>query len=180
MPRDVDEWGVFLHVKSKIFTDFNEIRQEIESETERVTGKNRGVSQDPIVLKIYSPRVVTLTLVDLPGITKVPVGDQPPDIEQQIRDMILNYVANPNSIILAVSPANTDFSTSEALKLARDADPEGKRTLAVVTKLDLMDHGTDAYDVLCGRVIPVKLGIIGVINRSQADINKKKVANNSN
>ncbi len=78
------------------------------------------------MLKIYSPRVVTLTLVDLPGLTKVPVGDQPDDIEQQIRDMILKYVTNPNSIILAVSSANTDFSTSEALKLARDADSDGK------------------------------------------------------
>ena len=130
------------------------------------------------------------------GITKVPVGDQPADIENQIRDMLLTYISNPNSIILAVSSANTDFSTSEALKLAKDADPDGiffccnffllnhlkkmfllgRRTLAVVTKLDLMDHGTDAYDVLCGRVIPVKLGIIGVINRSQLDIKNKKVS----
>lgn len=53
----------------------------------------------------------------------------------------------------------------------------GRRTLAVITKLDLMDAGTDAMDVLCGRVIPVKLGIIGVVNRSQADINNKKVQN---
>lgn len=175
VPKDADEWGVFLHIKNKVFTNFDEIREEIENETERLTGKNKGVSHDPIVLKIFSPRVVTLTLVDLPGITKVPVGDQPEDIEQQIREMILTYVSNPNSIILAVSSANTDFSTSEALKLARDADPDGRRTLAVVTKLDLMDHGTDAYDVLCGRVIPVKLGIIGVINRSQLDIKNKKV-----
>lgn len=174
VPNDVDEWGVFLHSKNKIFTSFDDIRTEIEAETERVTGKNKGVSHDPIVLKIFSPNVVTLTLVDLPGITKVPVGDQPEDIEQQIREMILTYVQNPNSIILAVSSANTDFSTSEALKLARDADPDGRRTLAVITKLDLMDHGTDAYDTLCGRVIPVKLGIVGVINRSQLDIKNKK------
>lgn len=118
--------------------------------------------------------MVTLTLVDLPGITKVPVGDQPEDIEQQIREMIMTYITNPNSIILSVTSANTDFSTSEALKLAREADPDGRRTLAVCTKLDLMDHGTDAYDLLCGRVIPVKLGIIGVINRSQLDIKQKK------
>lgn len=175
VPKGFDEWGVFLHVKNKNFTDFNEIRKEIEDETERTTGRNKGVSHEPIVLKIYSPNVVTLTLVDLPGITKVPVGDQPQDIEQQIKEMIMNYVSNPNSIILAVSSANTDFSTSEALKLARDADPDGRRTLAVVSKLDLMDHGTDAYDVLCGRVIPVKLGIVGVINRSQLDIKNKKV-----
>ena len=51
----------------------------------------------------------------------------------------------------------------------------GRRTLAVLTKLDLMDRGTDAYDVLCGRIIPVKLGIIGVVNRSQEDIHKRKV-----
>ena len=77
---------------------------------------------------------------------------------------------NPNSIILAVSPANMDMATSESLKIARDIDPDGRRTLAVITKLDFMDAGTDAIDILCGRVIPVKLGIIGVINRSQQDI----------
>ena len=47
--------------------------------------------------------------------------------------------------------------------------------MAVITKLDLMDAGTDAMELLCGRVIPVKLGIIGVVNRSQADIINKKV-----
>lgn len=57
--------------------------------------------------------------------TKVPVGDQPEDIEVQIRRMIFHYVKNPNSIILAITPANQDFATSESLKLARDVDPDG-------------------------------------------------------
>ncbi|XP_015198577.1 dynamin-1-like protein isoform X3 [Lepisosteus oculatus] len=157
-----------------IFTDFVEIRQEIQSETDRSTGANKGISPEPIHLKIFSPHVLNLTLVDLPGITKVPVGDQPDDIEQQVREMILSYISNPNSLILSVTAANTDLATSEALKLAREVDPEGRRTLAVVTKLDLMDAGTDAMDVLMGRVIPVKLGIIGVVNRSQHDINTQK------
>ncbi|KAM4712185.1 dynamin-1-like protein isoform 3-T3 [Anableps anableps] len=172
--RDVEEWGKFLHTKNKIHSDFDEIRQEIENETERVSGNNKGISDDPIHLKIFSPHVVNLTLVDLPGITKVPVGDQPKDIEIQIRDLILKHISNPNCIILAVTAANTDMATSEALKVAREVDPDGRRTLAVVTKLDLMDAGTDAMDVLMGRVIPVKLGIIGVVNRSQLDINNKK------
>lgn len=127
------------------------------------------------------------------------MGDQPKDIEIQIRDLILKHISNPNCIILAVTAANTDMATSEALKVAREVDPDGRRnapthhdhnlnhlnwngavsfvldnllldsgrrTLAVVTKLDLMDAGTDAMDVLMGRVIPVKLGIIGVVNRS--------------
>uniref|UniRef100_A0A9J7YUQ9 Dynamin-1-like protein n=2 Tax=Cyprinus carpio TaxID=7962 RepID=A0A9J7YUQ9_CYPCA len=135
---------------------------------------SQGISDEPIQLKIFSPHVVNLTLVDLPGITKVPVGDQPKDIELQIRELILKYISNPNCIILAVTAANTDMATSEALKVAREVDPDGRRTLAVVTKLDLMDAGTDAMDVLMGRVIPVKLGLIGVVNRSQLDINNKK------
>uniref|UniRef100_A0A8C6UNF5 Dynamin-1-like protein n=1 Tax=Neogobius melanostomus TaxID=47308 RepID=A0A8C6UNF5_9GOBI len=169
-----EEWGKFLHTKNQIFTEFDEIRQEIENETERVSGNNKGISDEPIHLKIFSPNVVNLTLVDLPGITKVPVGDQPKDIEIQIRDLILKHISNPNCIILAVTAANTDMATSEALKVAREVDPDGRRTLAVVTKLDLMDAGTDAMDVLMGRVIPVKLGLIGVVNRSQLDINNKK------
>ncbi|TRZ10471.1 hypothetical protein HGM15179_016637 [Zosterops borbonicus] len=171
---DAAEWGKFLHTKNKIYTDFDEIRQEIENETERISGNNKGISPEPIHLKIFSANVVNLTLVDLPGMTKVPVGDQPKDIELQIRELILQFISNPNSIILAVTAANTDMATSEALKIAREVDPDGRRTLAVITKLDLMDAGTDAMDVLMGRVIPVKLGIIGVVNRSQLDINNKK------
>ena len=138
---DLDEWGTFLHQKNRIYSDFNDIRKEIENETERMAGANKGICPEPINLKIYSKTVVNLTLIDLPGITKVPVGDQPEDIESQIRSLVLKYVCNPNSIILAVVTANTDMATSESLKLSKDVDPEGRRTLAVVTKLDLMDAG---------------------------------------
>ena len=122
---DLEEWAKFLHTKNKIYTDFNEVRKEIENETERMSGNNKGICPEPINLKIFSQRVVNLTLVDLPGITKVPVGDQPEDIEVQIRNLILKYISNPNSIILAVTPANTDFATSESIKLAKDVDPDG-------------------------------------------------------
>ncbi|XP_024294579.1 dynamin-1-like protein isoform X4 [Oncorhynchus tshawytscha] len=169
-----DEWGTFLHSKNQIFTEFLEIRKEIEEETERSSGGNKGISPEPIYLKIFSPHVLNLTLVDLPGITKVPVGDQPEDIEAQVQEMILSFISNPNSLILSVSPANSDLATSDALKLAREVDPDGRRTLLVVSKLDLMDAGTDALEVLLGRVIPVRLGIVGVVNRSQHDINTQK------
>uniref|UniRef100_A0A8C9XE39 Dynamin-1-like protein n=1 Tax=Sander lucioperca TaxID=283035 RepID=A0A8C9XE39_SANLU len=169
-----EEWGTFLHCKNQIFADFQEIRREIEAETERGSGDNKGITPEPIYLKIFSPKVLNLTLVDLPGITKVPVGDQPEDIEAQVQEMILSFISNPNSLILTVSPANSDLATSDALKLAREVDPDGRRTLLVVSKLDLMDAGTDALEVLLGRVIPVRLGIIGVVNRSQHDINTQK------
>ncbi len=70
--------------------------------------------------------VLNLTLVDLPGITKVPVGDQPADIEYQIRDMIMQIICKENCLILAVTPANTDLANSDALKLAKDVDPQGE------------------------------------------------------
>ncbi len=167
-------WGKFLHIDEKKFEDFNEICKEIAHETDRLAGENKGISNDPIRLRIFSPHVLNLTLIDLPGITRVPVGDQPDDIEAQIRAMLIEYIKNPKCIILAVHPANTDLATSEALKLAKEIDPEGNRTLVVCTKLDLMDHGTDAIDLLMGKIIPVKLGIIGVVNRSQKDIKEAK------
>jgi len=98
------------------------------------------------------------------------MGDQPEDIEEQVRDLIMEYIKNPNAIILAVSPANADIATSESIKLAREVDLDGERTLGVVTKLDLMDKGTDANNVLECKTVKLKLGMIGVVNRSQQDI----------
>lgn len=87
---------------------------------------------------MYSPNVLTLTLVDLPGVTRVPVGDQPRDIERQIKDMLLKFIQKPACIILAVTAANTDLANSDGLNLAREVDPEGTRTIGVLTKVDLM------------------------------------------
>ncbi|XP_063747073.1 dynamin 3a isoform X2 [Eleginops maclovinus] len=168
------EYGEFLHCKGKKFTDFDEICKEIEAETQRITGSNKGISPVPINLRIYSPNVLNLTLVDLPGITKVPVGDQPADIEYQIRDMIMQFICKENCLILAVTPANTDLANSDALKLAKDVDPQGQRTIGVITKLDLMDKGTDARNILENRLLPLRRGYIGVVNRSQKDIVGKK------
>jgi replication fork clamp-binding protein CrfC len=63
-----------------------------------------------------------------------------------------------------------DLATSDALQLAKEADPEGKRTIGVLTKMDLMDEGTNARDILDGKLLPLKRGYIVVINRSQKDI----------
>jgi len=171
---NTEEWGEFLHIPGQKFFDFNKIREEIVRETESKTGRNAGISPAPINLRIYSPNVLTLTLVDLPGLTKVPVGDQPRDIERQIKDMVLKQISKPNAIILAVTAANTDLANSDGLKLAREVDPEGQRTIGVLTKVDLMDEGTDVVDILAGRIIPLRLGYVPVVNRGQRDIETKK------
>ncbi|KAF3927679.1 Dynamin-1 [Orbilia brochopaga] len=171
---NLDEWGEFLHIPGQKYYDFNKIRDEIVKETDAKTGRNAGISPAPIGLRIFSPNVLTLTLVDLPGLTKVPVGDQPKDIEKQIKDMVLKQISKPNAIILAVTAANTDLANSDGLKLAREVDPEGQRTIGVLTKIDLMDEGTDVVDILAGRIIPLRLGYVPVVNRGQRDIENKK------
>lgn len=192
------EFGEFLHCKGKKFVDFNEIRSEIEAETDRVTGSNKGISNIPINLRVYSPNgelvkqlindyistkknpslpllsVLNLTLIDLPGLTKVPIGDQPADIESQIKGMIFQFIRKETCLILAVTPANTDLANSDALKLAKEVDPQGIRTIGVITKLDLMDDGTDARDILENKLLPLRRGYIGVVNRSQRDIEGRK------
>lgn len=150
------------------------MRDEIVSQTERETGTGVCVTDKPINLKIYSPNVVNLTLIDLPGITRNPVGDQPRNIEEILRNMVVRFIREPSCIIMAVTAANTDLALSDAIQLAKEYDPTGERTIGVITKVDIMDRGTDASDIFEGRVIPLKLGYVGVINRSQSDIDTRK------
>ncbi|KAF1742685.1 hypothetical protein MXB_2434 [Myxobolus squamalis] len=117
------EYGEFLHLKHKQFIDFEEIKNEIVKETDRLLGKNCGISDVPISLKIYSPNVINLTVIDLPGLTKIAINNQSADIPQKIENLALSYISNPNSIILVVVPAITDLANSDALKIAKTVDP---------------------------------------------------------
>lgn len=161
-----DEWAEFEHKPKVRFRGFEDVRKEIEAETIRVCGAQR-VSAEPILLRIFSPTVMDLTLVDLPGLTKVPTADQPKDMPQKIRDLVKTYVEKPSSIILAISAANVDLATSDALALAREVDPQGLRTVGVLTKFDLDDAG-NAISALLGDVYPLRLGYTAVVCRSEA------------
>ena len=166
------EWGEFLHRPGEIFTEFEAIREEIECETNRGTGTNKGVSDKQIRLKICSPHVLTMTLVDLPGITRVPVGDQPADIEAIATDPLLHQarvVPHPRRVPRQHRPRQL-----RRPHVSRLVDPDGKRTIGVVTKLDIMDRGTDAVAYLRGEVVPLRLGYIGVVNRCQQDIAQRR------
>lgn len=173
---EIKYWAVFENEKNKKYTDFNEVREQINRLTDEIAGKNKGIIDEPIVLNIYSIKCPDLSLIDLPGITRVPLknSDQTDDIERLTRDMALRYVKDPRTIILAVLPANADMSTSDALQIARKVDPKGLRTIGVITKIDLMDKGADASKMLLNDEINLRLGYTGVVNRSTADIKKGK------
>ncbi|GFY90211.1 DYNAMIN-like 1B [Actinidia rufa] len=130
------------------------------------------VINEPIRHFLERSPVVNLTLIDLPGLTKVAIDGQPESIVHDIENMVRTYIEKPNCIILAISPANQDLATSDAIKISREVDPKGERTFGVLTKIDLMDKGTDAVDILEGTAYKLQFPWIGVVNRSQADINK--------
>lgn len=103
-------------------------------------------------MTIHSNECPDLTLVDLPGITRINLQgtDQKEDIEKVTKDMCIHYAKDDRTIILCVIPANADISTSDGLKLAMEIDREGNRTIGVITKIDIMDKGTNAKNMLLG------------------------------
>jgi len=175
-----EPWAIFEERKGTKFTDFIKVRETIEALTDEVCKTNKNIVDKPIVLNVYSQTCPDLTLVDLPGVTRVPIGDQPKNIEQITKDMARRYAEDPLTIILCVIAANSDIATSDGLMLAKEIDVTGSRTLGVLTKLDIMDAGTDAKKALLNEEIPLKLGYVGVKNRSKQDlVNKLSMAETS-
>ena len=170
---DGQPWAIFEERKGEKFTDFNKVRETIEALTDEVCVGEKNIVDKPIVLNVYSPTCPDLTLVDLPGVTRVPVGKQPKNIEEITKKMAKRYCEDPLTIILCVIAANSDIATSDGLKMAKEIDVNGVRTLGVLTKLDIMDAGTDARKALMGEEIPLKLGYVGVKNRSKQDLVNK-------
>lgn len=110
------------------------------------------------------PDLPDLTLVDLPGIVRVPIGDQPPDIYDQISKMIRHYIEPEESIILNVLSAQVDFPTCESIVMSAKADKSGMRTLAVVTKSDRAPEGL--FEKVTENAVPIGLGYVLVCNRA--------------
>ncbi|CAJ0957376.1 unnamed protein product [Ranitomeya imitator] len=149
-----------------------EVEKEIRKAQNHIAGPGKGVSQDLITLEVVSPKVPDLTLLDLPGITRVAVADQPQDIGQQIKKMIKKYIEKQETINLAVVPSNVDIATTEALKMAQEVDPSGERTLGILTKPDLVDKGMepDVVSVVQNLVYKLKKGYMIVKCRGQSEI----------
>lgn len=157
----------------KKFTKSEEVVSTIELLTDKETNGTKSISDSPIVCNVYSPTVPDLTLIDLPGITRIAVQGQPDNIEEISKNLVAKYCSDPNTLILCVVPANIDIATSEALAFVRKLDPDGSRTLGVLTKIDIMDEGDNCQDALMNKTIPLKYGYIGVKGRSQMEMKSK-------
>jgi GTP-binding protein EngB required for normal cell division len=168
--ENIKPYAVFEGVSEK-FTNFDKVRDMIVKLTEDKAGKTKNIIDDPIILTIFSPTCPDLTLIDLPGITRIAVGDQPKNIYEITKEMAHRYISDPRTIILCVCAANVDVTTSDGLLMAQRVDKAGIRTLGVITKIDIMDRGTNAKNTILNKEVQLKLGFVGVKNRSQEDIN---------
>lgn len=162
----------------KTFDDFDGVAAEIETRTFNRVGDTKNVSDEPIILDIYSPDYPDLQFTDLPGFTRTTVMGQSGDICQQIEDLNIPIIKRDNTFILAIQDASQDIGMSTALEVALrdDIDPEGRRTVGVLTKMDNLIATTDKERIV--RIIknqtkPLAKGYFGVVNRSQDSIDNQ-------
>ncbi|XP_026204264.1 interferon-induced GTP-binding protein Mx-like [Anabas testudineus] len=155
--------------------DPSDVEKKIREAQDKMAGVGVGISDELISLEIASPDVPDLTLIDLPGIARVAVKGQPEDIGDQIKRLIQRFITKQETISLVVVPCNVDIATTEALKMAQEVDPNGERTLGILTKPDLVDKGTEemVVDIVHNVVIHLKKGYMIVKCRGQNEIKKK-------
>ncbi|KAF6385169.1 MX dynamin like GTPase 2 [Rhinolophus ferrumequinum] len=155
--------------------DPSQVEREIYKAQNTIAGIGVGISHELITLEITSREVPDLTLIDLPGIARVAVGNQPQDIGLQIKQLIRKYIQRQQTINLVVVPCNVDIATTEALSMAQEVDPEGDRTIGILTKPDLVDKGTEkvVVNVVQNLTYRLKKGYMIVKCRGQQDITNK-------
>uniref|UniRef100_A0A8C6RD90 Dynamin-type G domain-containing protein n=1 Tax=Nannospalax galili TaxID=1026970 RepID=A0A8C6RD90_NANGA len=172
--REGKEWRgkVTYGIFEVELSDPSQVEGEINKAQNHIAGEGLGISSELISLEVSSPHVPDLTLIDLPGITRVAVGNQPADIGHQIKRLIRKYIQKQETINLVVVPSNVDIATTEALSMAQEVDPEGDRTIGILTKPDLVDRGAEdkVVDVVRNLVCHLKKGYMVVRCRGQQDI----------
>ena len=151
------------------------ITTEIQLLTQKLVDEGQHISEDAIIVTVQGPNYPDLTLTDLPGLVRTVADHEDHSIIASVSAMVHRYMLKPRTIILAVHPANVDIHNSEILESAQRADPEGLRTICVLTKLDLVDEGAEdsVIDILNNETVKVlQLGYHAVKCRGQKSINE--------
>lgn len=170
--KEAVEYGEFPQLGPGKVTSFEQIQRTL-TDLNLAVSAEECVSDDPIQLRIYSPHVPDLTMIDLPGYIQIPSMDQPENLKESIASLCERYIQEPN-IILAVCAADVDLANSPALRASRKVDPLGLRTIGVITKMDLVPPEQGAQ-ILAGNRYPLHLGYVGVVCKPTG----KKRANES-
>lgn len=159
-PHSKEEYGEFPSLGLGKVHDFKRVQQTLK-DLNMAVPESECVSAKPIELRIYSPNVPDLTLIDLPGYIQITSKNQPISLKEKISELCEKYIQEPN-IILAVCAADVDLANSEALRSSRKVDPLGLRTVGVITKMDLVEPDRGVA-ILRNQDYPLHLGYIGVV-----------------
>ncbi|KAI9103261.1 P-loop containing nucleoside triphosphate hydrolase protein [Phlyctochytrium arcticum] len=159
-PGSTEDYAEFPQLGLGKVKDFSNVQKTLKDLNLAVSDAE-CVSNKPIELRIYSPNVPDLSLVDLPGFIQINNRDQPEILKEKITELCESYIREPN-IILAVCAADVDLANSEALRASRKVDPRGRRTIGVITKMDLVDQD-NGVGILTNKNYPLQLGYIGVV-----------------
>uniref|UniRef100_A0A8C6V0J1 Interferon-induced GTP-binding protein Mx n=1 Tax=Neogobius melanostomus TaxID=47308 RepID=A0A8C6V0J1_9GOBI len=175
--KDGEEWygKIKYQDHEEEIEDSADVEKKIREAQDQIAGVGVDISEELISLEIASPNVPDLTLIDLPGITRVAVNGQREDIGERIKGLIWRIIKKQETISLVVVPCNVDIATTEALRMAQEVDPDGERTLGILTKPDLVDIGTEetVVDTVHNEVINLKKGFMIVRCRGQKEIKDK-------
>lgn len=143
------------------------LRKQVE-----LSGDQKGITTTPINIKIYGPELFDLTIIDLPGLVMNAVEGQPEDIKDQIDGLVMQYIKDPQSIMLLVLPADMDVATVQAIRLAKEHDPKGERTIGIITKTDRAQIKEDIIDLLEMKKVKFHLGVFATRNRNPKELEK--------
>lgn len=168
-----ESFAIFENIK---YEDFSKLKEKIEEKLSYIKNLKK-IEKSPIILDIFSKKYPGLKLIDLPGFARIEIGEAPKIVDEYPMYIARKYIDNPFTIILCVIPANKsqDYHALSGLRIAKEMNliseyPTNFRTIGALTKIDIMDLGTDAKNMLLNKEMPIELGYIGVKNKSRRDL----------